>query len=72
MSFFCLLVLFLGGFLVPEGRLIPVSGASQNDWHKNTFWFEASGSSMVQKGIDIFADKGAPIAEKSEGPLEWE
>lgn len=49
------------GFLVPEPKLIPVSGATQADWHKDTFWYEPWGSSGVHKGIDIFANKGTNV-----------
>ncbi|GAB2506257.1 M23 family metallopeptidase [Microbulbifer agarilyticus] len=48
------------GFALPEGRVIPVAGASSSDWNKDTFWYEPWGSSGVHKGVDIFAHKGAP------------
>lgn len=56
-----LTVIFLIGFLVPEKRMIPVEGASSNDWNENTFWFEPWGKSGVHKGIDIFAKKGTNV-----------
>lgn len=46
---------------MPEKRIIPVSGATHNDWNKDTFWFEPWGSSGVHKGVDIFAKSGTPI-----------
>ncbi|WNO10832.1 M23 family metallopeptidase [Teredinibacter sp. KSP-S5-2] len=49
------------GFLFPEENHIPVVGASVNDWHRDTFWFEPWGTSGVHKGIDIFADRGAQV-----------
>lgn len=56
----------LVGFMLPERRAIPVSGATNADWHADTFWFEPWGSSGVHKGIDIFAQKGAPVIASSD------
>ena len=50
-----------GGYAIPEPRVIPVSGATEADWNKDTFWYEPWGSSGVHKGIDIFARKGADV-----------
>ncbi|MGH1485772.1 MAG: M23 family metallopeptidase [Cellvibrionaceae bacterium] len=55
----CLII--IGGFLLPEPRVIPVVGATKNDWNKDTFWFEPWGSSGTHKGIDIFSDNGRPV-----------
>ncbi len=55
----------LVGFIIPEPRLIPVSGASKNDWNKDSFWFEPWGASVTHKGIDIFGDKGTPLLASS-------
>jgi len=49
------------GFIIPEGREIPVVGATKSDWNANTFWYEPWGSSGVHKGIDIFASRGTPV-----------
>lgn len=46
--------------LLPERPVIPVQGASQRDWNRRSFWYEPWGISGVHKGIDIFADAGAP------------
>ena len=58
-------IIFLGifilGFLLPDGRVIPVKGATSSDWNKDTFWYEPWGSSGVHKGIDIFADSDTPV-----------
>lgn len=40
---------------------IPVSGASAADWHPETFWYEPWGTSVVHRGIDIFARNGAEV-----------
>lgn len=55
------------GFLVPESRLIPVKGATKNDWNKDTFWYEPWGRSGVHKGIDIFAEQGTPVLASTNG-----
>jgi hypothetical protein len=52
---FTLLIVITLGFLLPEKIVMPVVGATVNDWNKDTFWYEPWGSSGVHKGIDIFA-----------------
>ncbi|GAA5217482.1 M23 family metallopeptidase [Corallincola platygyrae] len=72
--FFLLAILILG-LLLPGSQQIPVEGASKNDWHPDTFWFEPWGRSGVHKGIDIFADNGTPVAASTGGLVmfagEW-
>lgn len=55
------------GFIVPERRIIPVTGASQNDWNPRSFWFEPWGKSGVHKGIDIFAKANTPVLSTTDG-----
>lgn len=55
------------GTLIPENLVIPVKGASANDWNHKTFWFEPWGSSGVHKGIDIFGKKGTPVLASTSG-----
>lgn len=43
-----------------QNPVIPVKGASRNDWKADSFWHGGWGSSGVHKGIDIFAGKGTP------------
>lgn len=50
-------VLFFVLFL-EQDILIPVQGASSDDWNRDSFWREPWGRSGVHKGIDIFARKG--------------
>ncbi|WP_299195446.1 M23 family metallopeptidase [uncultured Amphritea sp.] len=58
--------LILGlGFIIPEPKIIPVSGATGADWNKDTFWYEPWGRSGVHKGIDIFAQKGTAVVASS-------
>ncbi|VAW65579.1 Peptidase family M23/M37 [hydrothermal vent metagenome] len=55
------------GLLLPAGRLIPVKGASNNDWNHNTWWYEPWGASGVHKGVDIFAQKGTNVINPGYG-----
>jgi len=49
------------GLLLPAGMRMPVEGASRNDWHPKSFWYEPWGASGVHKGIDIFAPHGRRV-----------
>ncbi len=60
-------LLLLIGFFVPEKIIIPVQGATKNDWNHNTFWFEPWGTSGVHKGIDIFGAKDTPVVAATSG-----
>ena len=61
------LAIIAAGFVIPEDIKIPVEGASQNDWNKDSFWYEPWGKSGVHKGIDIFAAKGTKLFSSSNG-----
>lgn len=54
-------LVFLAPFFFKEAPIIPVQGATINDWNHQTFWYEPWGSSGVHKGIDIFAAGGTPV-----------
>jgi len=56
------IVLFL-----PSSYMIPVIGATPNDWNQNTFWYEPWGKSGVHKGIDIFAEKSTQVINPTAG-----
>ena len=62
-----LLVVILLGLFLPEDMVIPVEGASSNDWNHETFWYEPWGSSVVHKGIDIFGKKFTPVLASTHG-----
>ena len=59
--------ILLAGLLVPERLCIPVAGATRQDWHPRSFWFEPWGVSGVHKGIDIFAPSGRAVRAASAG-----
>ena len=67
-----LLTVFFAGFLLPEKVVIPVTGATESDWNKDTFWYEPWGSSGVHKGIDIFANKDTNLVSTTAGFVVFE
>tara|TARA_Y100000310_G_scaffold72848_1_gene68987 strand:+ start:588 stop:1073 length:486 start_codon:yes stop_codon:yes gene_type:complete len=62
-----ILALFIIGFAIHQEIVIPVKGASEKDWNKNTFWSEPWGKSVVHKGVDIFAKEGTPVLSSTDG-----
>ena len=49
------------GMLLPQNLKMPVVGASNYDYNHETFWYEGWGTSIVHKGVDVFAKKGTKI-----------
>ena len=49
------------GLLIPQKLKMPVVGADNNSYNHETFWHEGWGSSIVHKGIDVFAKKGTSV-----------
>lgn len=62
-----LMLVFIGGFLLPEQRVIPVQGATTKDWSPLSFWYHPWGVSGVHKGIDIFAVEGTAVIAATNG-----
>ena len=56
-----ILSIILVGFLIPQNLKMPVVGADSNDYNHETFWYEGWGTSIVHKGVDVFAKKGTRI-----------
>ena len=52
-----ILSIILVGFLIPQNLRMPVVGADSNDYNHETFWYEGWGTSIVNKGVDVFAKK---------------
>lgn len=66
-----LLIVVIAGLFVPERIVIPVVGATSNDWNHKTFWFEPWGSSGVHKGIDIFGNMETPVIAATSGVVVY-
>ncbi|PCJ29978.1 MAG: hypothetical protein COA90_10730 [Gammaproteobacteria bacterium] len=66
-SVISLLIVLVLGLLIPEKIIIPVKGATSNDWNHQSFWFEPWGTSGTHKGIDIFGTKGTPVLAATSG-----
>ena len=46
---------------------MPVIGADNNSFNKESFWYYPWGKSGTHKGIDIFAKKGTPVVSATNG-----
>ncbi len=62
----CLTILLIG-FLIPQNLKMPVVGATNKSYDKDTFWYYPWGSSVTHKGIDVFAKKGTRINSATSG-----
>ena len=62
-----LITIIATGACLPSNQIIPVQGATTNDWHKYSYWMSPWGASGVHKGIDIFAKKGTPALASTTG-----
>ena len=49
------------GMLLPQNLKMPVVGADSNDYNHQTFWYEGWGTSIVHKGVDVFAKRGTSV-----------
>lgn len=59
--FIGLISIIIIGFLIPQNLKMPVFGADSNSYNHETFWYEGWGTSIVHKGIDVFAKKGTGV-----------
>lgn len=62
-----ILSVILIGLLIPQNLKMPVVGADSNSYNHNAFWHGGWGSSIVHKGIDVFAKKGTSIHSATKG-----
>lgn len=62
-----IVIIVIAGFVVPQDLRMPVAGANANSYNHETFWHEGWGSSVVHKGVDIFAKRGTPIHSSTLG-----
>ena len=49
------------GMIIPQNLKMPVVGADSNSYNHETFWYEGWGTSIVHKGIDVFARRGTRV-----------
>lgn len=62
-----ILSVILIGLLIPQNLKMPVVGADSNSYNHNAFWHGGWGSSVVHKGIDVFAKKGTSVHSATKG-----
>lgn len=62
-----ILTIILIGFIIPQNLNMPVVEANSSSYNHSTFWYEGWGTSIVHKGVDIFAKKGTPINSSTLG-----
>ena len=62
-----ILCVFVIGLLLPQNMQMPVDGANDKSYHPKSFWHGGWGSSVVHKGVDIFAKRGTPIHASTYG-----
>lgn len=55
------------GLLIPQNLKMPVVGANSHSYNHETFWYEGWGTSIVHKGIDVFAKKGTSVHSATKG-----
>lgn len=56
-----LATIVIAGLLMPQNLQMPVVGADDNSYNHETFWYEGWGTSIVHKGIDVFAKRGTSV-----------
>lgn len=59
-------IIFIG-MLIPQNLKMPVAGADSNSYNHETFWYEGWGTSIVHKGIDVFAKRGTSVHSATRG-----
>lgn len=65
--FLGLVLLGIIGLLIPQQLQMPVVGADSGNYNAQSFWAYPWGKSVTHKGVDIFADKGAPVKAATSG-----
>ena len=56
-----IIVIVSVGMLIPQNLQMPVVGADDKSYNHETFWYEGWGTSIVHKGIDVFARRGTRV-----------
>ena len=60
-TFIAILAVVGIGMLIPQNLKMPVVGADDKSYNHETFWYEGWGTSIVHKGIDVFARRGTRV-----------
>ena len=55
------------GLLLPQNFKMPVAGADSKSFNHETFWYEGWGTSVVHKGVDVFAKRGTRVNSATGG-----
>ena len=53
--------------MLPENAVMPVEGATNKDYNKDSFWYYPWGKSVTHKGVDIFAKEGTNLRPSVSG-----
>ena len=61
------LIIQIIGFLLPHPKHMPVKGASNADYHSESFWYYPWGKSVTHKGVDIFSKTGTEVQAATYG-----
>ncbi len=64
--FFCIIFISIG-FIPSQELIIPVDGASANNYNPTSFWYYPWGKSGTHKGVDIFASIGTKVIAPCSG-----
>jgi peptidoglycan LD-endopeptidase LytH len=62
-----LLAIIFIGLLLPQKFSIPVEGATQSSYNKDSFWYYPWGKSVTHKGVDFFAKEGTNVLASTSG-----
>lgn len=65
--FLVVLGVFIIGMFIPQNLKMPVQGATTADFNQQSYWAYPWGSSIVHKGVDIFARKGTDVHSSTIG-----
>ena len=65
------LTLLVAGFFIPQDMIIPVHGATAENWDIKSFWAYPWGSSVTHKGIDIFETRGTAVVSATHGVVVY-
>lgn len=62
LKLFSVVLIIIGiGMLIPQNLKMPVVGGNNNSYNHKSFWHGGWGSSIVHKGIDVFAKRGTVV-----------